>query len=319
MALTFDQLSSLTTNHFLPQVVDNVYDSKAFIKRLVRPEAIRLKSGGIKIQGPIYYSAPGVSGRYFSGYDTLDSTPTDDITSFTQEWKQIQEPVRISMKELNQNKGDEQKISLLVSKSKLAQLNLTENLGLGLFSDGTAATGALTTKQITGTAAILSTSSTYGTIAVADVPTWVGVVKENSSVVRNLSLNLMQQTWGACSIDSSMPTVLVSRQNVYDQYWAMLQPHQRLVSESMKNLGFEGVIMFNSAPFIVDSHVPAGEIQFLNEGHVYLCVHKDDNMKVTSFDKIETFHGILNRITWMGNLVCDARRLQGVLKDIAVA
>lgn len=319
MALTYDQLSSLTTNHFLPKVIDNTYASKAFIKRLTRPEALRLKSGGIQIQGPVISSAPGTSGRYFTGYDTLNSTPTDNITSFLLAWKQIQEPVRISNRELNQNKGDEQKISLLVSKSKIAQKNLTENLGLGLFSDGTAATGALTTLQLTGTAAILSESTTYGGIAVADMATWKANVEDNSSVDRSLSLNLMQKVWGDCSIDSDVPSVLVGRQNVYNQYWAMLQPHQRLVSQEMKNLGFDGTIMFNSAPFIVDSHAPAGEIQFLNEEYLYLCVHKDDNMRITSFDKLETFDGILNRITWMGNLVCDARRLQGVLKDIATA
>ena len=146
------------------------------------------------------------------------------------------------------------------------------------------------------------------------------VMKNKASDFEVLNtITLMQQTDGECTIDSKKPTVLVGKQAVYDQYFALLQPHQRLVSEEMKNLGFDGVITFSGKPFIVDSHCPAGEIQFINENHLYLCVHKDDNMKITSFDKLETFDGILNRITWMGNLICDARRLQGKLDDILTA
>lgn len=51
-------------------------------------------------------------------------------------------------------------------KRELTLGNMKENLALGLFSDGTASTGAATTKQITGLRAVLSESSTYGGIAV---------------------------------------------------------------------------------------------------------------------------------------------------------
>lgn len=282
------------------------------------PNKVRFKDGGIKIQGPIIHSTPGASGRWYSGYDTLTSSATDNVTSFELEWKQLQEPVRISRRELLQNKGDSAKISLLVSKMKIAEKNMTERIGTGLFSDGTADTGDATTNQFTGMAAILSESSTYAGLAVADVATWVANVNDNSSTDRAMTMNLLQQSFGECSIDSDQPTLLVSTQAVFDQGWALFQPAQRIMNAEMAKLGFRAM-EFNGTPWVIDSHCPAGEVQFWNEDYLYMVVHKDEFMRIEKFEQLETFNGILHRINLMGNLVCDSRRLQGVLDDISVA
>ena len=317
MALTFNQLSSLTTNKFMPKLIDNVFASKAFIARLTRPGQVQLMDGGIKLQGAVVESEPGTTGRWYSGYETIVSEPSDDITAWTLDWKQLQEPVKISRRELLQNMGDSAKLSLLRSKMEIAQKNVSERLGQGLNSDGTAATGDLTTKQIDGLGAIMSESSTYAGIAVADMATWAAYINDNSATLRPLTLNLMQDVFGGCSVDSDVPTVAQCRQNVYNQAWSLYQPHQRLMSEEMAKLGFRS-LEFNGIPIIIDSHAAANSIDFINENHVYLVSHREQNFRIEKFDKLETFDGILNRIVWMGNLVCDARRLNGRLSDIAV-
>lgn len=318
MALTYAQIDAITEKHFLPKLVDGIYNSKAFTARLARPDKLQLKDGGVKIIAPVINSQPSVGG-YFDDLATLSTDRTDNITASEHDWRQLYEPIRVSRKEMLQNSGDAAKLDLVKSKVMIAEKQMKENLALGIFSDGTAGTGAGTTDQIDGLQAIVSTSSTYGGIAPADFAEWVGVVKDNSSVDRALTLNLMQNAFGAVSEDDDKPTVMTCRQNVYDQVWSLFQPHQRLMSEEMAKLGFENVLTFNGVPIIVDSHCKAKTIYFLNEDYLFLCVHRDENMRKESLERLETSNSMLFRIFWMGNLVANNRRYQGELTDIEVS
>ena len=318
MALTFNQLSSITFNKLLDKVIDNTFGSKAMLKRMMRPEYMKTKDGGIKIQGPIIKSTPGKTDRFYAGGATLQSNETDDMTAFTIDWKYQQEPIRIPRSQLLQNKGDAAKISLLASKGQIAQYNMVDVFGLGIFSDGTVNTGAESALQYTGIQAFMSETSTYGGLSVADVPDWKANVVDNNGVAIPLTLNRMQTAFGRASIDSMVPTVGVSKQNVYDVAWSLFQPTQRLINAEMKKLGFTS-LEFNGIPLIVDSHMKAGSMYFLNENHVYFCAHVDENMRKEKFDQLENYNGILQRILNMGNLVCDQRRVQSELADILVA
>ena len=165
MALDFNQITALTERHFIKKLVDGIYNSNAVTARWSRPDKLRKIDGGHQIIAPVIKSKPS-EGAYFSDLETLSSDRTDDITSSAHDWKQLQEPIRISTLELRKNHGDAAKLSLLASKMKIAEKNIRENMGIGLFSDGTAGTGAGTTKQITGVDAVVSSTSTYGGIAV---------------------------------------------------------------------------------------------------------------------------------------------------------
>lgn len=317
MALAFAQIDAITEKHFIPKLVDGVYNSKAFTARLARPDKLQLKDGGIEIIAPVINSKPG-SGGYFDDLETLSTDRTDNITASRHQWKQLYEPIRVSRKEALQNSGDAAKLSLVKSKVQIAEKQMKENMALGLFSDGTAATGAGTTKQLTGLQAIVDTTSTYGGIEVADFAEWVGVSNNNSGTDRALTLNLMQNVFGAVSEDDDKPSVIVGQQNVYDQVWSLFQPHQRLMSQEMEALGFPNTLTFNGIPILVDSHCQAKTLYFLNEDFLFLCVHKDENMRRETIERLETSNSMLMRVFWMGNLVSNNRRYQGELVDIEV-
>jgi hypothetical protein len=309
MALEFTQITALTERHFLKKLADGIYNSAAAVARLNKNK--KLIDGGHEIIAPVIYSAPG-EGGYFNDLDTLSTDRTDNITSSKHAWRQLYEPIRISRKEMLQNNGDAAKLSLIASKMQIAEKNMRENLGTGIF-------GAGGSNDIDGFQAIIDTTSTYGNIAVADFAEWVAVSKTNSSVDRPLTLNLLQQTEGALTEGDDSPTVLFSLQNVYDQGWALFQPHQRLMSEEMSALGFKNILTFNGKPWIVDSHCEAQRVLFVNEEYCKLYVHKDEDMRKETIERLETSNSMLMRIFWMGNLVCNNRRFQGELIDIEVA
>ena len=322
MALTYAQVQSITHRYIMPKVVDNVYNSSAAIKR--HYEKKKVVNGGRLIEFPVISSKPNVGG-YFTDLDTLNTNRTDNLTNASFSWKQLFEPVRVSRLELLQNNSKEAVVNLLTAKGEIAQMQLMENLSLGLFSDGTAATGASSANQITGYQAMISTSSTYGGIAVADMADWASKRRRGSTAgtAEAFTLGRLKVLEGDCTQGENKPTVFFCRQAVENEVWGAFQPHQRLVSTDMAKLGFENVLTFNGKPVIVDDHVyqvsSNNVILAINEKYAFLVVHGDEDMRKESIDKLESTASSLDKIFWAGNLCCNNRRFQGILEDISVA
>ena len=316
MTLDLNQLSAITEKKFVPKLQDNVYGTNPVIARMTRPGKKQTYSGGTKIVVPVISSVTGSSNKYFDNYDTLDTSPTDNISAAQFDHKQLFEPIKISRKEELISSGDAAKIKLVAAKMKIAEASMRDNLALGLFSDGTAGTGALSAKQLTGFRAMLSTSSTYGGIAVADLATWVAQIDGNSGTNRAISLNLLQKTFGACTFEDMKPGFLTCLQNIHDVIWSLYQPHQRLMSKEMESLGFTGVLEFNGAPIIVDSHNPANSVIMINEEVSQLYVHEQEDMRYEKITQIETQAATVGRIFFMGNFTCSGRRYNGQVQDL---
>jgi len=311
MALTFDQITAITERFFVPRLVDNVYEESAALKRLKM--GMELISGGHEILTPIIKSKPG-SGEYFSDFDALNTSPTDDITSAAHVWKQLQEPIKMSRLQELKNNGDAAKIRLVAAKMQIAEKNIAENLSLGLFSDGTASTGANTTKQITGLRAILSTTVTYGGIAVADLAEWIAVV-DTAGSNRALTLALLQKLFNAASFGSDRPSMISSNRGVFNVYWSLTQPFQRTVPDTQNNIGFvDG--SFNGRPWFIDEHQVGNSVYMVNEKYVKLMVHREENLRFEKITQIESQAASLGRIFWAGNLTCNGRRYQALLEAL---
>lgn len=310
MALTYAQLSSIAQNAIEKTLTNNVYSSTPILKRF--SDKAKKVGGGLQIQVPVISSAPTGGGSY-SDLDTLTIAKTDNISAAVYDWKQYYEPVRVSRLDLAKTSGDAGKLDLIASKIKIAESNFSENLSNGMFSDGTGNSG----KDITGFAALMSVSSTYGGIAPADMATWKANVLTNATD-RALTLALIQQLDGACSDGKEAPTLFVARQNVYDEAYNLFTAFQRIESEEMGKLGFKS-LMVNGKPLVVDSHAPAQSILALNEEYVNLFIHKDNNMRKEHHSSLETTDSMLTKIFWMGNIGCSQRRRQGLLNKIIVA
>lgn len=316
MSLTYSQITAITEKYYLKRLVDNVYLQAAMLARLTQKGKMKLVEGGTSIMVPISSSDLGDS-QWFSGADTITSPVGDNISAAEFAWKNVQQPVRIANDDLLKNSGAPAQLRLIESRVMLAEKSLGESLSKGIFSDGTAGTGNLSAKQITGLKAALdTTTAAYGGISSTDLATWTPY-----SVALNgaLSLNAYQRAFGGASNGSmDMPTVAVMNQNVYDELYALCMPHQRVMNEEMGKLGFKALDV-NGIPNIVDSHMVSQAIYFINENHTFLTVHKDRNMSKVTFSNLETSDTLLVRIHWMGNLCCDERRRNAVLSGITVA
>ena len=111
--INWDALSSLTRDKFLPVLVDNIFNSNPLaVKLLKNAEKI---DGGRKIITPLEYATNSAQG-FYSGYDVLDTTPSDPITTAVWDWKQAYANISISGEEELRNSGDSMVLSLLKSK-----------------------------------------------------------------------------------------------------------------------------------------------------------------------------------------------------------
>jgi hypothetical protein len=313
MALTYTQLSAIAQNTIDNTLTDNVYSATPVLKRF--SDKSKKVAGGLKIQVPVISSVTGAGGA-FSDLDTLTVTRTDNMSAAVYDWKQYYEPIRVSNLDLAKCSGDAAKLDLVASKIKIGEMNFAENLSAGLFSDGTGSSA----KVITGFAAMIAGSGTYGGIAPTDLASWIAQVKQGATpgTPEALTLARIQALIGACTNGKDRPSLLVSKQNVFDEAYSLFTPNQRFESEDVLKAGFKS-LMINGIPLVVDSHAPDESMYAINEEYAQLFVHKDNNMRKEHHQSLETSDSMLTKIFWMGNLGCSQRRTHGVLQDIEVA
>ena len=163
--INWDALSSLTRDKFLPILVDNIFNSNPLaVKLLKNSEKL---DGGRKIITPLEYAKNAAQG-FYSGYDVLDTTPSDPVTSAVWDWKQAYANISISGEEELKNSGDSMVLSLLKSKMGNAERSLKDLFGTKLFGTDYAAPGTNEITALCGSAAANTTNPASESHSVVD-------------------------------------------------------------------------------------------------------------------------------------------------------
>jgi hypothetical protein len=314
MALTYGQLNAIAVNTISKVVGDNIFDSNAVLKKLSSGQYFKKLDGGIKIQEPLLYSKP-TSGGWYADLDVLSTSRTENLTAAEFDWKQVHESIRISQLDLAKATGDSAKIDFMSKKIEIGSMNLRDRLGEGVFAVGTEYSGNV----FNGFQGMISASSTYGGIAVADFAGWAANVRANSGTARPVTLNLINLVDIDCTEGDDSPTFLTCKKDVGAEVWNLFQPFQRLMSGDMSKLGFTNILEINGKPLIIDSHMKSGSIYFINEKYAGLKVHKDHYFRKVNHESLETSDSMLTKVFVYGNITCNNRRFQGELADIQVS
>lgn len=305
MALTYDQISGITQKKFIPKLYDNVFNSNPLLQRH-RKKSYQLIDGGTSIMVPLNYAAPTATGWY-SGADALNVNDNDQITSAEYSWKQLYTNISILRSDELKNSGDEQMISLVKSKVKIAEKNMEDLLGTGIFSNATDA------KSIVGLRQILSTSNTIGGISQSSNSWWQSNV---DSTTTTLTMSALQTQWNLATIGSWSPSIAVTTRALFNSYYALLQPQQRFQDSATAGGGFQS-LMFNMLPVVPDSHCPSSNFIFLNEDYIHLFAHKEEDMRFEPFAKPVNQNVKIAKIYWMGAYGTSNARLHAALTALA--
>lgn len=305
MALTYNEISSITQKLFIPKLVDNIFASNALLNRM-KKKSYRLESGGTSIMVPLMYAQTTAAGWYV-GDEALNTTANDQITAAEYDWKQAYASITITRADELKNSGKEQIINFVKSKVQVAEKSLADKLGTALFS-AAAASGSFA-----GLRLACSASGTYGGIDRASNSWWNGQEVNTATVA---SVSGFQSLFGDCSIDADRPTVAVCTQAIYDSIYDTITPNQRFTSADVAEAGFTN-IMVNGIPLIVDSHCPASHLFMLNEKYLEIVAHRDENFRFEPFIKPVNQNVSTAKVYWMGSLTSSNSRMHGMATAMA--
>lgn len=310
---TFTEIVTTTLREHPNVIADNVSDHNALYRRLKTKGKIKKLDGGYEIVRPLDYAENSTFQRY-SGYDTLNISASDVLSSAKYAWVQSSVNVTASGLELRQNSGKNQIVDLASSRVKNAMRTAANNMSVDLYSSGSL------TNQMGGLAHVIQTAGT-GTVGGIDSSTytfWKNKFQETGTPSKTTIKGDMNALWLQTVRGTDKPDLIVSTHDFYAYYEESLQDLQRYASADEAVAGFQS-LKYKTADVIFDNNdnfATTGEkMYFLNTEYLELCVHRDANWSQLDEKSSVNQDAVVIPIIWQGQLVCSNRSLQGVLFD----
>ena len=316
------ELVTTTLRSRTKKLADNVTENNALLMQLSKKGRIKPFSGGRTIVQELDYAENSTFKRY-SGYETLDISPSDVFSAAEFNIKQAAVAVSISGLEELQNSGPEGLIDLLESRIENAEATMKNNISADLYSDGT----ANSSKQIGGLQHIIADSPSTGTVG--------GINRANYAFWQNVSYDsttdggaaataaLIQSYMNAVYVQlcrgNDKPDLLIADNNYYTLYLESLQSIQRIASDSFAQAGFAS-LKYMGADVVLDggygADAPTDHMYFVNSKYLHFRPHRKRNFVPLDPDRFAVNQdAMVKLIAWAGNLTASNCFLQGVLKD----
>jgi len=354
--INYDALLSTTLDAYVGSgsLIDNIFKDSAFLAFLRLSNAIEHQNGGERIRAPLMYGTNSTVKSY-SGYDTLDTTPQDGITTAFYPWAEIAGTISISRLQERQNSSEAAILNLLESKIKQAEMSMRETvnsqllqgtvssatfvpgndakdmLPLGYFLRKLNATDPTTggnVGNISGstnswwrhhTATTASGSKDTGNDFALNVTTYAGL----RTALRRMYNHCARGTGGS-------PNMVLFDQLSYEIYESSLDEKTRYMQTKMADLGFDSVRL-KGAECMWDEVVPDinngdvdltddsntdGTAFFINTDFYKLIIDAETDMVTTPFITPENQTAKTAKILFMANAVITNMRKHGVLYGI---
>lgn len=307
--VNFDAIISTTLKKYAPRIEDNIFSNTPLLYFLQEADHIDRVDGGEQLVEPLMYATNSTSGSY-SGYDNIDTTPQEGITSAVYDWRQYAATVAISGIEEAKNSGDRAVVKLLDAKIQQAEMSIQEDFESMFFLDGTGNGG----KDWYGLDYFVSNDPTTGTVGGIDRS------DANNSWWRNyyrnvagaLTIPIMARAYNSSSRGKDHPEFVLTDQDEYEKYESLLQPQLRFSDPKTADAGFEN-LLYKSAPVMYSDYCTAGYMYFLNSKYLRLQVHSDVWFKPTPFVKPHGQDARYSQILCYGNMVASNCKRLGVL------
>jgi hypothetical protein len=316
------ELVTTTLRNRTGELADNVTNNNALLARLKKKGKVQTVSGGRTIVQELEYAENSTFKRY-SGYETLNISPSDVFTAAEFDYKQAAVAISISGLEQLQNSGAEAIIPLLASRIKNAQKTMMNNIAVDCYSDGTADGG----KQIGGLQLLVSKTPTTGTVGGIDRSAfafWRNQATVSGSAATAANIQDRMNTMALSLVrGTDRSDLIIADVNYYQFYLNSLQAIQRLTDPDMAGAGFTSLKYFGaggSTDVVLDGGVgggcPADTMYFLNTDYIHFRPHASRNMVPIGDDRYSTNQdAMVKLIGFAGNMTVSNASLQGVLSE----
>lgn len=348
----YDALLSTTLAAYRKTLVDNIFKDSAFLSYIRMSGAWKSQNGGERIAFPLMYG-DNATVKTVGGYEALDTTPQDGLTTAFYEWAEIGGTISISRKEERQNTGEGRLINLLESKIKQAEMTMREKLNGDLLR-GTVSGGTFVPETSTGgnlgllplgyflrmlNATDPTTGGYPGNISTATYSWWrhitAGIGSNGTQTGNSFALNVttyaglkaaLRRMYNYCSRGSGgSPDLVVMDQVSHETYENSLDTSVRYINTKMADLGFD-TIKLRGATCIWDEVVPdiytgtaaitKGTAFFINTNFYNIFYDSETDIITTPFVEPENQTVKTAKILFMGNAAVSNMRKLGVAYDI---
>ena len=314
----YDSLLSTTLMAYRKTLVDNIFKESAFLAALRDKGGVDKQNGGERLALPLMYGK-NETVKSYAGYDVIDTTPQDGLTTAFYEWAEIAGTISISRKEERQNSGEGRLINLLQSKIKQAEMSIREELNTQLLAGTVSASTFVPgngAKDLYPLGYFLrknnnvdpTTGGDVGNIA-GDTYSWwrhrTAVADSGSTDTGNdfaLSVSTyaglkvaLRRMMNYCSRGSGgSPNLVVTNQETFESYENSLDTQVRYQDTRMADMGFDA-IKLRGATMIWDELVPDidnglaaadatdGTAFFLNTDFYKLMIDSETDIVTTPF------------------------------------
>lgn len=351
----YDSLLSTTLMAYRKQLYDNIFKDSAYLAYLRQSGAVRKQNGGERVAMPLMYGKNNTVGVH-GGYETIDTTPQEGMTTAFYEWAEVAGSISISRKEERQNSGEGRLINLLEAKTKQAEMTMREELNQGLIEGTVSSTTFIPNSSVGGTSGLNPlpwfirkapatdpTNANVGNISASSYDWWRPMVADGAGSkptggVFGLSVStyagmivLLRRMYNYCSRGSGgSPDLCVMDQVTFETYENAMDVKVRYQNTKMADMGFD-TIKLRGATCIWDESVPdvetgvahdsgsfaAGTAFFLNTNFYNLIIDSETDIVTTPFVEPENQTAKTAKILFMGQAACSNLRKQGVIWGIA--
>jgi hypothetical protein len=348
----YDALLSTTLAAYRKTMIDNIFKDSAFLAYIRNSGAWKSQNGGERIAFPLMYGDNDTI-KTVGGYEVLDTTPQDGMTTAFFEWAEVGGTISISRKEERQNNGEGRLINLLESKIKQAEMTMREKLN-GDLLQGTVSSATFVPELSTaGNLGLLplgyflrklnqtdpTRGGNVGNIAGSTYAWWrhktADIGANGSQTGNNFAVNVttyagikvaLKRMYNETSKGSGgSPDLVVMDQVSFETYENALDTQVRYQNTKMADMGFD-TIKLKGATCIWDEKVPdvytgtaaitKGTAFFLNTNFYNVFYDSETDIITTPFVEPENQTVKTAKILFMGNAaVCNMRKL-GVCYDI---
>lgn len=346
VTVNLDSVFGLSIAAYRKEMIDNIGNSNPLVKEILDGDMYESQEGGSYIQQPVMYSLTPADS--YAGYDELSTVPTDGITDVIFDWSQCAAPIAYSMKEIKINK---QKIkSLIKARIMQAEMGLQEYfsqaLNWGSAADG--GSGTLITPRVSGANGSFSIEPLYKLVQFdPTVSNTIGGINQNTySWWRNRTKTSLATTYDAfllevdnifntCTLGTGgRPNLAILDQITYELFCHALYQKFRYTSiPTDEAFPFENIV-YKKCRFVMEDKTPDvftgvanattyGTMLFLNTKFIKMIYESDSDFGMLKDDQGKTFAKPINgdsrvgHMAWMGNMIINNRRKQGVMGKIA--
>lgn len=317
---TFTELVSTTFRNHKGEFVDNVSNHNALFRRITEKGGVEKEDGGLSITRNVDFE-DNVTYQRYSGYDELDISNSEVLSSVEFPWRQVAIHITASGLEIRNNSGENRIVNLVKSRITNAKRSMANGLSSDFYSAGSL------TNQINGLQALISDAGTgtVGGIVSGTFTFWQNVVQSaaaplqgggaitpSATTIESLWLPL----WLRLTRGADHPDLIIASED-YFTFYEQSQTSLKRYTASEDGQGGMVKLRYKQAEVWHDtaaSGIPSAHAYFINTDYFKFIAHQDAWMEMLDEKTSTNQEAVVIPIITQGNLIVTNRSLQGIQK-----